>query len=56
MIYGFCPYLSSSIAALVSNIDSNPLQFPDKPPVSMAIKNVIKKMLNKDHFRRIGWI
>lgn len=56
MLYGYCPFHSSSIAALSSKIETCPLEFPEKTVVSANTKQIMRKMLNKDHFRRIGWI
>lgn len=56
MLYGYCPFRSSSIAALTSKIETSPLEFPETPATTEYIKQVLKKMLNKDHYHRIGWL
>ena len=56
MLYGYCPFRSSSIAALTSKIETSSLEFPETPATTENIKQVLKKMLNKDHYHRIGWL
>ena len=56
MLYGFCPYESKSIASLISTIDSKPVYFPQDVKISEKTQNMIKKMLTKDYFRRMGWV
>ena len=56
MLYGFCPFESKSIASLISTIDTKPLQFPPEVKISDKTSNLIKKMLTKDYFRRMGWV
>lgn len=56
MLYGYCPYESNSIANLISTIDTKQVELPAKIPVSEKTQVLIKKMLTKDYFRRIGWV
>jgi serine/threonine-protein kinase ULK/ATG1 len=56
MLYGYCPFESRSIASLINTIDTQPVQLPNNIPVSEKTQNLIKRMLAKDYFRRIGWV
>lgn len=56
MLYGYCPYESKSIASLINTIDTQPVQLPTKVVVSEKTQNLIRRMLTKDYFRRIGWV
>lgn len=56
MLYGYCPYESKSIASLINTIDTQAVQLPNMIPVSERTQTLIKRMLAKDYFRRIGWV
>lgn len=55
MLYGVCPYQSNSIAMLINTIDTRPVILPPDIPVSEKTQNLIKRLLTKDFYRRIGW-
>jgi len=56
MVYGYCPFESRSIANLISTIDTQGVQIPSSLPVTEKTQNLIRRMLAKDYFRRIGWV
>ena len=56
MLFGVCPFQSSSIANLISQIGSNEVSIPSFPPISDRTRTILKKMLTKDYFRRVSWI
>ena len=41
---------------MINTIDTQPVQLPTKITVSERTQNLIKRMLTKDYFRRIGWV
>lgn len=56
MLYGYCPYEESSIARLINLLDrAAPVFDQSVNPVSPVFEEFIKRMLTKDHFKRIGW-
>lgn len=55
MIYGHCPFESNSIAKLIAVLDTDELKFPSDVPVSEGTKNLIRKLLIKDQFKRTDW-
>ena len=56
MLYGYCPYEESSIARLINLLDrASPVFDQNVNPVSPIFEDFIKRMLTKDHFKRIGW-
>ena len=56
MLYGVCPFESNSIAKLISALDTTDLKFSDKiNTVSSTTKNLLKRLLTKDQFKRIDW-
>lgn len=56
MLYGVCPYNSKNIFDLISNIESTEIKFAEQPEVSIDTKNLIKKMLARDSFKRMSWV
>ena len=56
MLFGFCPFESNSIAKLISVLEENDLVLPlEINPISPQTQNILKRVLTKDHFRRIDW-
>lgn len=56
MLFGFCPFEERNIARLIDLINSSTeLTFPSHIKVSRKIQELLKRMLVKDHFRRISW-
>ena len=57
MLFGNCPYQSSSIASLISTLSQTEFTMPlEKNQVSEKTQSILKKILTKDYFRRISWI
>ena len=57
MLFGFCPYESSSISQLINVIKDTELVIPkDINPISEECEALIRKMLVKDQFKRIEWV
>lgn len=57
MLFGYCPYQSSSIASLISTVSNTEFSMPlEKHQVSEKTQTLLKKILTKDYFRRISWI
>ncbi|TPX35886.1 hypothetical protein SmJEL517_g01805 [Synchytrium microbalum] len=54
MLYGTTPFKGPNRNATFSNILHNEATFPDSPSTSPAIRNLIKKLLNKNEDRRLG--
>lgn len=55
MLYGFCPFEEKTIARLISLIDESTVVFPSNVKISKKAQDLLKRMLVKDHFKRIGW-
>jgi len=56
MLFGYCPFESNSIAKLISALQENELRLPiETIPVSPATQTLLKRVLTKDHFKRIDW-
>jgi serine/threonine-protein kinase ULK/ATG1 len=55
MISGKCPFESKSIAKLIKLLDEEELIFPESPKISTTIRDLLKRMLVKDHTARIDW-
>jgi serine/threonine-protein kinase ULK/ATG1 len=55
MLFGKCPFESKSIAKLIKLLDEEELIFPETPKISATIKELLKRMLFKDHTARIDW-
>ena len=57
MLFGDCPFKSSSIAMLIGTLNKNEAHFPlEVNAVSENTLSLLKKMLTKDYFRRINWV
>jgi serine/threonine protein kinase len=56
MLFGFCPFESNSIAKLISVLEQNELRIPlEANPISAQTQSLLKRLLTKDHFKRIDW-
>lgn len=55
MVYGKCPFESKSIAKLIKLLDEEDLIFPETPKISLTLRDLLKKMLVKDHNGRMDW-
>jgi|JI6StandDraft_1071083.scaffolds.fasta_scaffold66990_2 uncharacterized protein (UPF0335 family) len=56
MLFGYCPFESNSIAKLISALQENELRLPiESIPISTQTQNLLKRVLTKDHFKRIDW-
>lgn len=55
MVYGKCPFESKSIAKLIKLLDEEDLIFPESPKISLTLRDLLKKMLVKDHNGRMDW-
>ncbi len=55
MLFGKCPFESKSIAKLIKLLDEEELIFPENPKISLTIRDLLKRMLVKDHTGRIDW-
>ena len=55
MIFGKCPFESKSIAKLIKQLDEEDLVIPENPKISLALKELLKRMLVKDFNNRIDW-
>ena len=57
MLFGYCPFESNSINQLINVLQANELTIPsDINPVSEATRELLRKMLIKDQFKRIQWV
>lgn len=52
-VYGHVPFHDENIVALYTKIKHQSVEFPPKPEVSDAVKELIKKMLIKDPASRM---
>lgn len=55
LLYGKLPYTAKSVVELYQAFTKKELKFPDKPVRSHAIKDLIKKMLEKKEKDRYSW-
>jgi len=56
MLFGFCPFEERNIARLIDLINSSSsLMFPNNIKISKKTEDLLKRMLVKDHFKRISW-
>lgn len=55
MIYGIPPFYSDNDSEMKYMITNNELQFPDNPPISDVLKDLITKLLNKNYEERLGY-
>jgi serine/threonine protein kinase len=57
MLYGFCPFESTTIPKLIEVLKETELEFPNKdPPISEESKKLLRKILTKDPTKRIEWM
>jgi serine/threonine protein kinase len=57
MLFGYCPFESSSISQLINVIKDTDLRIPKEiNPISSECETLIHKMLVKDQFKRIEWV
>ena len=56
MLYGFCPFESTTIPKLIEVLKETELEFPSKEQVSEETKRLLKKLLTKDPTKRIEWM
>ncbi len=56
MLYGVCPFQTSSVAMLISSINNKLVEFSNDKPITENVQTAITRMLTKDYFRRIGWV
>ena len=56
MLYGFCPFESTTIPKLIEVLKETELEFPNKEQVSEDTKRLLKKLLTKDPTKRIEWM
>lgn len=56
MLYGKTPWTANSPYQLFENINTYPLDFPDKPIRSQEVKDLLKLMLIVEDRERISWI
>uniref|UniRef100_A0A8D0GP23 Calcium/calmodulin dependent protein kinase kinase 1 n=1 Tax=Sphenodon punctatus TaxID=8508 RepID=A0A8D0GP23_SPHPU len=52
-VYGKCPFIDEYILALHNKIKNKAVEFPEMPPVSEELKDLILKMLDKNPEMRI---
>jgi serine/threonine-protein kinase ULK2 len=55
MLFGFCPFEERTIARLISLIDEASVVFPSNVTISRKAEELLRRMLVKDQFKRIGW-
>lgn len=55
MLYGFCPFEEKTIARLISLIDDSSVIFASNVKISKKTEELLRRMLVKDQFKRIGW-
>ena len=56
MLYGYCPFESTSIPKLIEVLKETDLEFPENVQVSPQIKNLLRRVLTKDPTKRIEWM
>ncbi|XP_023714650.2 serine/threonine-protein kinase KIN82 isoform X3 [Cryptotermes secundus] len=52
-VYGQIPFHDDSVMALYSKIQSDPVVFQERPPISEEVKDLISRMLHKDPSQRL---
>jgi serine/threonine protein kinase len=56
MLFGFCPFNEGSISDFLHHIDNFRITIPQEiNPISSITEGLLRRMLEKDHFRRISW-
>lgn len=53
-VFGQCPFMDERILSLHSKIKIQPLEFPDQPDIGDDLKDLIKRMLDKNPESRIS--
>lgn len=56
MLYGFCPFQSTTIPKLLEVLKETELEFPSTEQVSDETKKLLRKLLTKDPTKRIEWM
>lgn len=52
-VYGQIPFHDDNVMALYSKIQSDPVVFQERPPISEELKDLISRMLHKDPSQRL---
>ena len=52
-VYGQIPFHNDNVMALYSKIQNDPVVFPEQPPISEDLKDLISRMLHKDPSQRL---
>lgn len=58
MLFGYCPYSHCNIKELIDvyNTERGGVEIPsEKYPISAVTEMMLRRMLEKDQFRRISW-
>lgn len=56
MLFGFCPFEERNIARLIDLINSShSIVFPTNIKIGKKTEELLRRMLVKDHFKRISW-
>jgi serine/threonine protein kinase len=56
MLFGYCPFNEGSMSDFLKHIDNFKIEIPtNKNPISSITEGLLRRMLEKDHFRRISW-
>jgi serine/threonine-protein kinase ULK/ATG1 len=55
MLFGYCPFESSSIAKLILVVEQEELVFPGKPVVAPEVQALLRRMLTKNAKNRADW-
>jgi serine/threonine-protein kinase ULK/ATG1 len=56
MLYGFCPFESTTIPKLIEVLKETELDFPTNIQISEETKKLLKRLLTKDPAKRIEWM
>lgn len=56
MLYGFCPFESTTIPKLIEVLKETELEFPPNVVVSEETKRLLRRLLTKDPTKRIEWM
>jgi [calcium/calmodulin-dependent protein kinase] kinase len=52
-VYGQIPFHDDNVMALYSKIQNDAVVFPEQPPISQHLKDLISQMLHKDPSQRL---
>jgi [calcium/calmodulin-dependent protein kinase] kinase len=52
-VYGQIPFHDDNVMALYRKIQNDPVVFPEQPPISQDLKDLISQMLHKDPSQRL---